>query len=66
MEPFFTTKDEGKGTGLGLAICRRVVHEHHGTFEITSEVHKGTTVRLVLPVRNGANVKSLGRTAPGR
>ena len=28
IEPFFTTKEEGKGTGLGLAICRRIVQEH--------------------------------------
>jgi len=58
MEPFFTTKEEGKGTGLGLAICRRVVEEHHGAIQITSEVGKGTTVRLMLPLRNGTNVES--------
>jgi signal transduction histidine kinase len=54
MEPFFTTKEAGKGTGLGLAICRRIVQEHHGTLGITSEVGQGTTVRVTLPVRNGA------------
>jgi PAS domain S-box-containing protein len=59
MEPFFTTKEEGKGTGLGLAICRRVVEEHHGAIQIISEVGKGTTVRLVLPLKNGTNVDSL-------
>jgi signal transduction histidine kinase len=59
MEPFFTTKEEGKGTGLGLAICRRVAQEHHGAFQILSEVGRGTTVRLLLPVKNGANVESL-------
>lgn len=56
MDPFFTTKAEGKGTGLGLAICRRVVQEHHGTIHIQSTVGTGTTVRVVLPVNNGANV----------
>jgi PAS domain S-box-containing protein len=54
-EPFFTTKAEGKGTGLGLAICKRIVHEHHGTFEITSDLGQGTTVRLTLPLTNGTN-----------
>jgi PAS domain S-box-containing protein len=49
-EPFFTTKPEGKGTGLGLAICKRIVQEHKGEFDITSEAGKGTTVRVTLPV----------------
>jgi PAS domain S-box-containing protein len=59
MEPFFTTKEEGKGTGLGLAICRRVVQEHHGRIEVISEEGRGTTVRVVLPVKTGANVERL-------
>ena len=58
-EPFFTTKEDGKGTGLGLAICRRIVQDHHGTLDIESEVGKGTTVRVTLPVRNGTNVNGL-------
>ncbi|MBX9678407.1 MAG: PAS domain S-box protein [Gemmataceae bacterium] len=56
MEPFFTTKEEGKGTGLGLAICRRAVQEHGGTIHITSELGKGTTVRIALPIGNDTNV----------
>lgn len=55
MDPFFTTKPEGKGTGLGLAICRRIIQEHCGTIEIESEAGRGTTVRIVLPVANGIN-----------
>jgi len=53
-DAFFTTKEEGKGTGLGLAICRRIAHEHDGAIEILSEVGKGTTVRVSIPVHSGA------------
>jgi PAS domain S-box-containing protein len=50
MEPFFTTKPDGKGTGLGLAISRRIVEEHHGTFQISSEgKDQGVTIRITLP-----------------
>jgi signal transduction histidine kinase len=60
MEAFYTTKPEGAGTGLGLAICRRIVHEHHGEFSITSPgPGQGTSVRIVLPRKNGTNGKHL-------
>jgi signal transduction histidine kinase len=60
MEPFFTTKPEGQGTGLGLAICRRIVQEHSGTLDIASDgPGKGTTVRITLPDKNGANAAAL-------
>ena len=61
VEPFYTTKPEGEGTGLGLAICRRIVQEHNGTFDITSEgiPGKGTTARISLPVTNGTNAAEL-------
>ncbi|MDO9229364.1 MAG: ATP-binding protein [Syntrophales bacterium] len=57
MEPFYTTKPEGKGTGLGLAICRRIVQEHQGTFDITSEgiPGKGTKVRITLSLMDNGN-----------
>lgn len=47
-EPFFTTKD--KGTGLGLSICRKIIEEHAGQFEMSSQSGEGTTVEIVLPV----------------
>ncbi len=61
MEPFYTTKPEGKGTGLGLAICRRVAQEHQGTFDVVSEgiPGKGTRVCITLPFSNGSNATSL-------
>ncbi|MEK9150158.1 MAG: PAS domain S-box protein, partial [Candidatus Desantisbacteria bacterium] len=49
FDPFFTTK--GKGTGLGLAICQRIIEAHKGEIEVTSEVGKGTTFVVKLPVQ---------------
>lgn len=60
MDPFFTTKEEGKGTGLGLAICKRIVQEHKGSIRIESSPGKGTVVRLTLPIISQANVARLG------
>jgi signal transduction histidine kinase len=51
FEPFFTTKEVGRGTGQGLAIARSVVVDKHGgslTFE--SEIGKGTTFTIALPI----------------
>ena len=48
FEPFFSTKDHG--TGLGLAITQRVVEEHGGAISAHSEVGKGTTIELGLPL----------------
>jgi signal transduction histidine kinase len=50
MEPFFSTKLDSGGLGLGLSISRTIVQEHKGTIAFESEVGKGTTARVVLPV----------------
>jgi len=48
FEPYFTTKEVG--IGLGLALTKQILEEHGGRIEISSELGKGTLVRLRLPV----------------
>ena len=47
FNPFFTTKEEG--TGLGLAISYGIINRHEGEIEVTSEIGKGSCVRIKLP-----------------
>ncbi len=50
LEPFFTTK-RGKGTGLGLSISHAYARSHGGEIKVESIPGQGTTVRIVLPIR---------------
>ncbi len=51
LEPFFSTKRQRGGSGLGLAMVYGTVERHDGRIEIQSEVNRGTTIRLILPLR---------------
>lgn len=48
FEPFFTTKDHG--TGLGLSLAYQIIKSHKGSIEITSELRKGTKIKITFPI----------------
>jgi len=51
FEPFFTTKNAVKGFGLGLSVVYGIITNHRGTIEVSSEVNKGTSFHIKLPIK---------------
>ena len=50
FESFFTTKSLAKGTGLGISISQNIVEQHKGQIRFNSELGRGTTFEIYLPV----------------
>jgi len=64
FNPFFTTKEVGKGTGQGLAIARSViVDKHRGAITVESQVGKGTTFIIRLPLTDPGAASSIEKAA---
>jgi len=54
FRPFYSTKP--KGTGLGLPFCRRVAEEHGGEITVNTQVGRGSTFVVILPVRQSEGI----------
>ncbi len=59
FDPFFTTKPIGEGTGLGLSISYDIVKKYKGDITVTSELGKGSTFTVMLPIASSAVVGSV-------
>jgi PAS domain S-box-containing protein len=64
FQPFFTTKP--KGTGLGLWLSRRMIQDHGGSMEVKSEIGKGTTFTILLPMREATAAMHEGEAHAGK
>jgi signal transduction histidine kinase/DNA-binding NarL/FixJ family response regulator len=64
LEPFFSTKRQRGGSGLGLAMVYGAMERHEGHIEIQSELNKGTSIRLILPVRERPPAPNLTDVIP--
>jgi PAS domain S-box-containing protein len=65
FNPFFTTKDSDKGIGLGLSISYQIIDAHQGKIAVRSELNKGTTFIVGLPVYLAEGERAYTNKEPG-
>jgi two-component system NtrC family sensor kinase len=65
FDPFFSTKEAQSGTGLGLSLVYKTIRTHGGYIEVKSEINKGTTFSIYLPVVKDKEKDFLGGEPPG-
>ena len=61
FDPFFTTKSVGQGTGLGLSVSYDIIKKHRGKISVESQLGKGTTFTVMMPVAGTNDVDEYGK-----